>query len=76
MLVYLYAEPKVWASGKVIDPARIALHRKEVARFAKTVHGADVTFVPLHWADVLAQWAKDARLRGHAAVLAERFGPL
>ena len=76
VLVYLYAEPKVWASGKAVDPARIALHRKEVARFAKTVHGADVTFVPLRWADVLAQWAKDARLRGHAAVLAERFGPL
>jgi hypothetical protein len=76
VLVYLYAEPKIWASGKPVDPARIALHRKEVARFATAIHGADVTFVPLRWSDLLAQWSATPRLAAHASALAARFGAL
>ncbi len=76
VLVYLYAEPATWASGKAVDSARIALHRKEVSRFAKAVHGADLTFAPLRWADLLAQWADNARLSAQAAELRKRFGPL
>lgn len=76
VLVYLYAEPKHWASGKAVDPARIALHRKEVARFAKAIHGADVAFAPLRWPDLLAQWSAIPRLASHAAALNARFAIL
>lgn len=76
VLVYLYAEPPHWASGKPVDPARIALHREEVARFAAAVHGASVTFAPLTWAALLDQWQAHPALAAHATELARRFGPL
>lgn len=76
VLVYLYSEPKVWASGKAVDPARIAVHRKEIGRFAKAVHGADVTFAPVRWSDLVAQWSRHAPVADHAAALLARFGPL
>lgn len=76
VLVYLYAEPKVWASGKPVDPARIALHRTEIARFAKAVHGADVAFAALRWSTLLGQWAGMPALSDHAKAVTARFGPL
>lgn len=76
VLVYLYAEPAYWASGKPVAPARLAQHRAEIARFAAAIHGADVTFVPLAWRDLLAQWARLPALAAHAAALSARFGPL
>lgn len=77
VLVYLYAEPSHWAgSGKPLDRARIALHRKEVAQFAGMVRGDQVTFAPLKWADLVAHWAKTPALAAHAAALTDRFGPL
>lgn len=76
VLVYLYAEPSQWASGKPVDPARLTLHREEIARFARAVHGASVTFAPLTWAGLLAQWQTDPALATHAAEIARRFGPL
>ncbi len=76
VLVYLYAEPAVWASGKAVDAGRIALHRKEVAEFAAAVAGDGVVFVPLRWADVLDQWAQVPALRDHVAAIRERFGDL
>lgn len=76
VLVYLYAEPATWASGKPVDPARITLHRAEVARFAKAIHGADVTFCALRWSDLVAQWAKTPALAPHAAAITAQFAPL
>ena len=76
VLVYLYAEPATWASGKPVDPARATLHRAEIDRFAQAVHGADVTFVPLRWADLLAQWANTPATAAHASALNAAFGPL
>ncbi len=76
VLVYLYAEPELWASGKSVDPARIALHRAEIARFAGAIHGADVTFAPVMWRDLLAQWASIPALAAHAAAITGRFGRL
>jgi hypothetical protein len=76
VLVYLYAEPKTWASGKPVDPARIALHRREVAAFGRTVAGDSVVFVPLRWADLLNQWSKVEKLAPHVAALRARFGAL
>lgn len=76
VLVYLYAEPKLWASGKPVNPKRLALHRREIADFAKRVAGDTVTFVALPWADLLDQWGKLAKLAPHVAALRERFGSL
>lgn len=77
VLVYLYAEPKHWAgSGKPVDAARIALHRREVAQFAGLVRGDQVAFAPVTWADLAAQWAKTPAIAAHAAALTDRFGPL
>lgn len=77
VLVYLYAEPQRWASSdKPVDPARIALHRAEVAAFADAVRGDAVTFVAVRWADVLAQWAGVRALAAHAAAVTARFGGL
>ncbi len=73
VLVYLYAEPATWASGKKVDPKRIALHRREVAAFGRAVAGDAVTFVPIRWSELLAQWAKVERLAPHVAGLRARF---
>lgn len=77
VLVYLYAEPPFWAgSGKQMDGSRKVLHRKEIAQFAGMVKGDQVTFAPLRWADLVADWAKRPALKDHAAALIDRFGAL
>ena len=76
VLVYLYAEPAQWASGKPVDPARKAQHRAEIARFGETVAGDDVVFVPLNWGDLLWHWDRVPALRAHVAALRARFGDL
>ena len=76
VLVYLHAAPASWASGKPVDPKAVALHRTEVADFARAVKGDDVTFVPLRWADLLAEWATVPALAAHVAAIRARFGAL
>jgi hypothetical protein len=76
VLVYLYAEPAQWASGKPVSPEAITRHRAEVADFARAVRGDDVTFVALRWADLLAQWEKQPALFAHANALRGWFGSL
>jgi hypothetical protein len=74
VLVYLFAEPAQWASGKPVSQDAITRHRTEVADFARAVRGDDVTFVALRWADLLDQWAKDPALFAHATALKGWFG--
>ena len=76
VLVYLHAAPATWASGKPVSPEAIARHRAEIADFARAVKGDDVTFVPLRWADLLADWARMPALSAHAATIRDRFGTL
>ena len=76
VLVYLYAEPQQWSSGKPVDPSLIALHRAEVADFGRRVAGDSVVFMALRWADLLDQWSKFAVLGPHVAALRGRFGVL
>lgn len=76
VLVYLHASPAIWASGKPVSPDAIARHAAEIADFARAVKGDDVSFVALHWADLLADWAKAPALSAHAAAITARFGPL
>ena len=77
VLVYLYAEPKIWAgSGKPLDAAKIAQHRAEIDRFGTLVEGDHVTFLPLSWAQLLETWTRKPALRPHVAALRARFGDL
>ncbi|MBN2630725.1 MAG: hypothetical protein JXR75_09325 [Rhodobacteraceae bacterium] len=76
VLVYLYAEPATWASGKPVDAKRRAAHRAEIARFARAVAGDEVVFVALRWGDLLRQWAAVPELAAHVAALRTRFGDL
>lgn len=76
VLVYLHAAPATWASGKPLDPAALRQHSAEIADFAKRVTGSDVTFAPLRWSDLIAQWAATPALAAHAKALTDRFGPL
>ena len=75
-LVYLHAAPSHWANGKPVDPKAITRHQSEVTDFARVVKGDDVTFVPLRWSDLLAQWAKQPALTVHATALTGWFGAL
>lgn len=76
VLVYLYAEPPHWSSGKPVDPAAITRHRAEITRFAAEVRGDDVVLLALRWAEVLAQWHSIRALAPHAKALEDRFGTL
>lgn len=76
VLVYLYAEPAEWASGKKVSSDAIVRHRAEVADFARAVRGDDVTFVALRWSDLLSQWSKEPALFAHATALRGWFGVL
>lgn len=76
VLVYLHAAPATWASGKPVSPEGIARHQAEITGFARAVKGDAVTFVPLRWSDLLAQWAGVPALAGHAAAIQSRFGPI
>jgi len=76
VLVYLYAEPPLWSSGKAVDPGAITRHRDEITRFAAEVRGDDVVFVSLRWAEVLAQWRSIRSLAPHVKALEGRFGTL
>lgn len=76
VLVYLYAEPQNWASGKPVDTTAIARHRTEVTSFARAVKGDDVAFVALTWADLLTQWSKTPALVAHTAAVRGWFGGL
>ena len=74
--MYLHAAPATWASGKPVSAEAIARHQAEIADFARAVRGDDVAFVPLRWADLLADWAQMPALATHAAAITARFGPL
>ena len=76
VLVYLYAEPGEWASGKAVDPGRIEAHRREVQAFGAAVAGDEVVFVALRWAVLLRQWARVPKLAAHAEAMRARFGVL
>lgn len=76
VLVYLHAAPDHWSNGRPVDPAAVARHRAEITDFAARVAGDVVTFVPVTWADLLAQWSGVPALAEHAKAIGQRFGPL
>ena len=76
VLVYLYADPVNWASGKKVDANRKALHRRELAEFSKLIAGDNVVFVRMRWTDLLAQWAAVPALADHVTGLRAMFPDL
>tara|TARA_R110002096_G_scaffold43364_13_gene116808 strand:+ start:3568 stop:4308 length:741 start_codon:yes stop_codon:yes gene_type:complete len=76
VLIYLYAEPANWASGKVVDPLRLAQHRKDIELFARSVESDEVSFAAMTWAELLTLWSGNPACAPHAARVLERFGPL
>lgn len=77
VLMYLYAEPAVWANGKTVGQDKIAAHRADIALFSQSVEGDEVAFAPMPWRDMLALWGRGKMaLADHAARVEARFGPL
>lgn len=76
VLVYLHAAPGTWANGKPVDQEAIARHHREIASFASAVKGDDVTFIPLRWSDLLADWSRAPALAPHAAAVTAWVGGL
>jgi len=78
VLLYLYAEPEAWASGRGrVDEAAKLNHRREIVDFSSRVKGDEVTFVPCSYQRLLKAWsnARHKNVRNHAAAVAERFAP-
>ena len=78
ILFYLYAEPAVWPkNGMPVGDDEKAIHRQEIARFAKDVVGDEVVFVSCSYRQLLEDWArhKDHGIRAHAAAVTRRFSP-
>jgi len=69
VLMYLYAEPSHWPSGKEVAATDIERHRKEIAEFHEQVHGDEVQFVPIPYKSLLFAWSNISSLRAHAADL-------
>jgi hypothetical protein len=75
ILLYLYAEPRSWPDGRIIDHADLEEHRAEIARFAAAVDGDEVGFRSASYGELLATWlgSHDDTIRAHALALADRF---
>lgn len=76
VLVYLHAAPVLWSNGKPVDPQAIRRHTAEIRDLAARLKGQDVTFTPLRWSDLVAQWSATPALYPHAAAITARFGAL
>jgi hypothetical protein len=76
VLVYLYADPAHWPSGREVDPAAKATHGASLARFADAVRGDAVDFVVLTYRQLLDSWGRsgDDAVAGHADAVRRHFG--
>jgi hypothetical protein len=71
-LIYLYAEPMEFPSGRSISDEEIAAHRGEVKEFASALSATDdVAFHSLTYGELLSDWDKSGveQLRRHATAL-------
>jgi hypothetical protein len=68
ILVYLYAQPRVWPDGREIPQEHRDAHSNEIARFAKCVAGSEVAFHPISYAELLSAWlsSNNGYIRNHA----------
>ncbi len=78
ILLYVYAEPdSLPNSGKSVDEAAKAAHRKEVEAFAMDVAADEVRFVACTYRDLMAAWqqADSPDVRTHAEAVIRCFSP-
>jgi hypothetical protein len=75
VLLYLYAEPQQWPSGRPISRAAIEAHRAEIRSFADAVSGDEVVFHACSYRELISAWTASSHdfNRGHAAAIASRF---
>lgn len=75
VLLYLYAEPRLWVDGSRVDPVHKSMHRAEIADFSSRVVGDEVPFLPVSYARMLTGWADNGGpdLANHVAALTARF---
>jgi hypothetical protein len=77
VLVYLYAEPKAWPDGRLIDSGAIDLHAVEAQTFASDVEGAEVEFRICTYADLLSALSSSplSDVKAHSEKIQEAFQP-
>lgn len=76
VLVYLFAEPTRLREAP-LPPAAFAAHRAEIARFARAVDGAQVSFRAISYREWLATWPQaPSPVARHAAAITDAFHPL
>jgi hypothetical protein len=74
-LVYLFAEPAA-LNKHPIAPETFAKHRAEIAQFAKSVEGAEVTFHAISYREWLGTWpAPPAPVGLHRDAVMQHFQP-
>ncbi len=75
MLLYLYAEPDVWADGRPIGEAAKAQHAAEARAFAAAVAGAEVEVRLLTFRQLLTALRDSLGedVRAHGTALADHF---
>lgn len=77
VLVYLYSEPESWATGRPVDPAAIANHRRDLEAFSEFIVSDEVAFRALSYGDLLHCWisAGSPEVRRHAELIRDVFRP-
>lgn len=72
-LLYVFAEPELWASGKRVSADQIAKHRAEADAFAAAVAGDEVSFTWTTYRVLLEAWREDASAGAHASAVLDAF---
>jgi hypothetical protein len=75
ILVYLYAQPRVWPDGREIPQQQRDVHSMEIARFERCVAGSEVAFHPISYAELLSPWLSSEieYIRDHASRVRAHF---
>lgn len=77
VLLYLYAEPECWPSGKPVDQATQTIHAAEIGRFTRSVAEDEVEFYACSYRALLARWKESSvrEVRDHGARVLQVFRP-
>ena len=75
VLLYLYAEPAPWPSGRSVAEGKLLKHCDEIQDFKSRVLGDEVEFHDLSYQSLLSTWISsgDAGVSEHAANILDRF---
>jgi hypothetical protein len=73
VLVYLFAEPRAFPSGREIADADLKAHRAEIAAFVDLVAPSEVLFIGLSYRELVSYWVELPKLRTHACALVNSF---